>query len=771
MTERQQTRLPLLPLRDMCAMPHALVQFDIARKRTRAGLSRALENNGMAIICMQKDPLAENPKKEDLEAMGTAIHIRQCMPLGGEGSRVLAEVICRARIDACTEADGYYLAEAELLPDEEAELALETEARMRIVTKMLEEFAQENDKVAPQAVLAARHTREAGRFCDLVAEQVLVHAQDKQAVLNTLDTEARLELLCTLFTRERDIMRLEKRIRSNTQAAIEKRQKEYYLREQLRTIHEELGDGEAAEMDEYRKKIDALPLSEETRAAAKRELERLPSIGSMSPESGVIRTYLDTLLEMPWGVYAKDNSDIARARKILDRDHYGLEKVKERILEYIAVRRLTETPHGPILCLVGPPGVGKTSIAQSLARATGRPYVRAALGGVRDEAEIRGHRRTYIGAMCGTIASRLKLAGCMNPVFLLDELDKLSHDRQGDPAAALLEVLDAEQNSRFRDHYLDVELDLSRVLFIATANSAADIPPALHDRLEIITLEGYTEEEKCRIARKYLLPKQIDANGLSRGAVKLTDGALKEIIRAYTREAGVRTLERRIAALCRKAAVKAVEDGAAELKVQKKDLFDLLGPAVRRGGEQEKEAAVGRAVGLAWTAAGGELLPVEASVLTGKGRLELTGHLGDVMKESAQAAFSFVRSQAEELGLSAWEKKDVHVHVPAGAVPKDGPSAGITMAAAIASALSGRRLRNDIAMTGEITLRGRVMPIGGVRDKVLAAHRAGMRAVILPEENRADAALLPEDVREALPMYFVRRFDEVWELLQEGSHA
>ncbi|MDR7386789.1 MAG: endopeptidase La, partial [Armatimonadota bacterium] len=647
------------------------------------------------------------------------------------------------------------------------ERTLEIEALMRGVTSQFERYARLSRTVAPEAYMAVMNAEEPGKLADLVAQHLPLKTEERQRVLE-LDVTSRLEFISQVLAREINILDLERKIQNRVRKSMEKSQREYYLKEQMKAIQQELGekDERQAEVEEYRKKIEAANLPEPVKEKALEELGRLEKMPPMVAEAVVVRTYLDWILALPWSVRTEDRLDIPEARKILDEDHYGLEKAKERIVEYLAVRKLSPQSKGPILCFVGPPGVGKTSLGRSIARALGRKFVRISLGGVRDEAEIRGHRRTYVGALPGRIIQGMKTAGSKNPVFMLDEIDKLGMDFRGDPSAALLEALDPEQNHAFSDHYLELPFDLSEVMFICTANVLDTIPPALRDRMEVIRFPGYIEQEKLGIARHFLVPKQRKENGLAEFGLQITDAALRRIIREYTREAGVRNLEREIGTICRKVAtLVASGDPKAPKRVTAKMLHRFLGPPKFRYGLAEKQDEVGAATGLVWAETGGDIVTVEATLVKGNGKLVLTGQLGEVMKESANAAVSYVRSRSRRLGVDEdwYSKFDVHIHVPAGAQPKEGPSAGITMATALASALSGRPVRKDVAMTGEITLRGKVLPVGGLKEKVIAAHRAGIRTVILPKENERDMHEIPENVRRALRFRFVEHMDEVLE--------
>jgi ATP-dependent Lon protease len=641
----------------------------------------------------------------------------------------------------------------------------ETEALTRTAINQFEQWVKLSKKIPPETLVSVVVVEEPGRLTDLIASHLSLKIEDKQILLEAVSVNDRLERLCEILGREMEILELEKKIHVRVRKQMEKTQKEYYLREQLKAIQKELGekDERTAEVEEYRQRVKEQNLPKDVAEKINKEIDRLEKMPPMVAESGVIRTYLDWLLTLPWNIETEDRLDITVAEGILDEDHYGLEKVKERILEYLSIRKLTEKMKGPILCLVGPPGVGKTSLARSIARAMERKFVRVSLGGVRDEAEIRGHRRTYVGALPGRIIQGMRTVGSKNPVFLLDEIDKMSADFRGDPSSALLEVLDPEQNNSFSDHYVELPYDLSRVLWVVTANVMHNIPRPLLDRMEIITIAGYTEEEKIEIAKRYLIPKQTTDHGLSTKQISFSEGTIQKVIRDYTREAGVRSLERNIANLCRKVARKIVQNQGPVVKITAQNLHTFLGATKYRHAQAEETSQVGVATGLAWTEVGGDVLAVEISTMRGKGKLTLTGQLGDVMQESAQAGFSYIRSRAKDLGIEEdfHEKLDIHIHLPEGAIPKDGPSAGITMATAVASALTGKPVRSDIAMTGEITLRGRVLPVGGIKEKVLAAHRAGIRKVMLPKENKRDIDEIPANVKRSLEFILVEHMDQV----------
>ncbi|HOL52613.1 MAG TPA: endopeptidase La, partial [Bacillota bacterium] len=696
--------------------------------------------------------------------IGTVAEVKQLLKLPGGTIRVLVEGISRARIRRFLAHEPFFQVEVDQY-SEVFEKNSEIEALMRSLVYQFEQYVKLSKRIPPETVVTVVNLEDPGRLADIIASHLALRIEDKQNILEAVNIVQRLEKLCALVARELEIVELERKINIRVRKQMEKTQKEYYLREQMRAIQKKLGDRDdpSSEAAELRQKIEEANFPPEVLEKAVRELDRLESMPPMAAESVVVRNYLDWLLAVPWGVMTEDRLDIERAEAILDEDHWGLDKVKDRILEFLAVRQLSDELRGPILCLVGPPGVGKTSLGKSVARALNRNFVRFSLGGVRDEAEIRGHRRTYVGAMPGKIVQLIKQAGSMNPVILLDEIDKMSADFRGDPSSALLEVLDPEQNSEFGDHYMEVTVDLSNVLFITTANNLYSIPRPLQDRMEIITLPGYTEEDKVQIATHFLIRKQLSENGLSEENVVIQEDAVREIIRCYTRESGVRSLERQIGAICRKIAREVVAGAEGPFVVGRADLQEYLGVPQYHYGVADLDSKVGVAVGVAWTETGGDTLDIEVSAMKGSGKLILTGKLGDVMRESAQAGYTYVRSRARELGIPEdfYEKMDVHIHVPEGAIPKDGPSAGITMATALASALSGVPVRNDVAMTGEITLRGRVLPVGGLKEKTLAAHRAGIRTMIIPDDNKKDLEELPENVAGDMTFIEVSHMDEV----------
>jgi ATP-dependent Lon protease len=761
-------RIPCLPLRGLTVFPYMVLHFDVGRQKSIAALEEAMVNDQELLLVTQKDAKMDDPGFDDIYHVGTVSKIKQLLKLPGDTIRVLVEGLKRGRIVECISTDPYFEVEIEEIEENDPEPGnLEQEALMRSVLDIFEDYVKLGNRVSPDTLISVNAVEKPGQLADIIAANVLVKIEDKQSILEAFDPQDRLEKLYGILTREIQILEIERKINQRVKKQIDKLQREYYLREQLKAIQKELGekDGIGEEVEEYRRKIEEAQLPEEAYEKAMKELDRLYRMPPGSPEIGIIRTYLDWLVELPWNVETEDNTDIKKAAKILDEDHYGLEKVKERVLEYLAVHQLTQQMKGPILCFVGPPGVGKTSIARSIARALNRKFVRMSLGGVRDEAEIRGHRRTYVGAIPGRIIASIRQAGTKNPVFLFDEIDKMSSDFRGDPASAMLEVLDPEQNFAFRDHYLEVPFDLSKVMFLTTANTLETIPRPLLDRMEVIHISGYTEEEKLHIASRYLIPKQVKEHGLKEGSVQIPERAIRDIINYYTREAGVRNLERQIATICRKAARKILETGQQCVRITSGNLKHYLGVPIYRYEKAGQHDQAGIVTGLAWTAVGGETLLVEAIHMPGTGKLVLTGQLGDVMKESAQAGFSYIRAKARDFGIDPnfYNNTDIHVHIPEGAIPKDGPSAGITMTTAIISALTGIPARSDVAMTGEITLRGRVLPIGGLKEKVLAAHRAGITKVIIPAENEKDLKEIPENVKRKVKIVLVEHMDQVLE--------
>ena len=756
--------LALLPLKGTVVMPHQVAPLGVGRQKSLKALEAALGNEPRLImLAAQKQDDLEDPGAADIYPVGTVCRIIQVGKQPDGVLQVIVEGLVRGEIQSVVREDPYFEVQVLRRPDEQ-EKTLEIEALMRGVLAQFERFARYSRSIAPEQYAVVVQADEPGKLADLVAQHLPLKIEERQQLLE-MGPKDRLDLLAQVLTREVSILELERKIQNRVRKQMEKSQREYFLKEQMKAIQQELGESDErqSEVTEYKKKIEAANLPDHVKEKALEEVSRLEKMPPMVAEAVVVRTYLDWILAIPWSTRTDDRLDIAEAQSILDQDHYGLEKAKERIIEYLAVRKLAPTSKGPILCFVGPPGVGKTSLGRSIARALGRKFVRISLGGVRDEAEIRGHRRTYVGALPGRIVQGLKTAGTKNPVFMLDEIDKLGMDWRGDPSSALLEALDPEQNNAFSDHYLELPLDLSEVMFICTGNILDTVPPALRDRLEVIRFPGYIEEEKVKIAERFLMPKQLTANGLKPEHVVFTEDALKRVVREYTREAGVRNLEREIAGIFRKVATEVATGRAESVKVSIQNLHKFLGPPKFRYGLAEREDEVGTATGLIYTEMGGDIVSVEATLMRGDGKLTLTGQLGDVLKESGQAAVSYVRSRARRLGIDEefYQKYDVHIHIPAGAVPKDGPSAGITLATALASAVSGRPVRRDVAMTGEITLRGKVLPIGGVKEKVLAAHRAGVRTVILPKENEKDLNEIPANVRRKLRTVLVEHMDQV----------
>ncbi|WP_051533888.1 endopeptidase La [Desulfitibacter alkalitolerans] len=765
--------IPLLPLRGVLVFPYMVIHLDVGREKSISAIDEAMLTDREILLVMQKDAQTDEPAVEDIYHTGTIAEIKQLLKLPGGTIRVLVEGKARARIINFIENEDYLQVDAEEYP-EETTINPEVEALMRTLVDKFENYVKVSKKIPPEAVVSVVTVDEPNRLADVVAAHLTLKPNDKQLVLEKLVITDRLEFLCEIITKEMEILELERKINMRVRKQMEKTQKEYYLREQMKAIQKELGEKDdlKAETEELKEKIEKARMPKEAKEKALKELDRLEKMPPMVAEATVVRNYLDWMLSIPWHKQTKDRLDINRAQAILDEDHYGLEKVKDRIIEYLAIRQLAKKMKGPIICFVGPPGVGKTSLAKSIARALQRNFVRMSLGGVRDEAEIRGHRRTYVGAMPGRIVQGMKQAGTKNPVFLLDEIDKMSMDFRGDPSAALLEVLDPEQNSTFSDHYIEAAYDLSKVMFITTANVQYNIPRPLLDRMEIIYISGYTEEEKHKIASIYLLPKQLKEHGLTEQQLDISENGLRRVIREYTREAGVRNLEREIATICRKTARDIVAKKEESVKVTAQNVEKYLGVPRYRYGIAEKESEVGVSTGLAWTETGGDVLFVETTLYKGKGNLMLTGKLGDVMKESAYAAFSYIKSRAEKLGLdpTQFESQDIHIHVPEGAIPKDGPSAGITIATAMASTLSNKPVLKDLAMTGEITLRGRVLPVGGIKEKVIAAHRAGIRKVVLPKENEKNLEDVPQSVKRRMDFHLVGHMDEVLSLaLLEAS--
>lgn len=761
---KQTYALPTLPVRGLVVFPNTLVHFDVAREKSLMALENAMVNKQMAFVTMQTDPTIENPKASDIESVGTICKISQVVKMPNNTVRVLVEGIKRAKICEVLKTKPYFVSLVDEIEDDDYdEKTIESEALRRKLVEEFMNYRDYNNRVNSDFVLSLENTEDTSRLTDSIASNMPLKLSDKQKILDIFDTKVRAEFLLELLLREIQIAEVDTNIDRKVKKNIDKNQREYFLREQLKVIHEELGDDTEYELDEYKKKLDALDLPEKVAEKCEKELARLSKMSVNNPDANVIRTYLEWICDLPWNNYTKDTLKVSNAKEVLDRDHYGLKEVKERIMEYLAVKKITGSMAGPILCLVGPPGVGKTSIAKSIAESMGRSYARISLGGIRDEADIRGHRRTYIGSMPGRIITALKQAGTNNPLMLFDEIDKMASDYRGDPAAALLEVLDSEQNTKFRDHFMEVDFDLSNILFIATANTLDTIPSPLLDRMEIIELPGYTSEEKFQIAKKHLINKQLKKHGLTKKNVLINDGAIKGIISHYTKEAGVRTLERKIANVLRKSALKIVESPETQVKVTSKNLEEFLGKEIFLNDVTSKKDEIGVVTGLAWTQVGGDTLSVEVNIMEGSGNLELTGQLGDVMKESAKAAVSFVRSNCAKFSIDCdfYKNRDIHIHVPEGATPKDGPSAGITIATALVSALSGRCVNHKVAMTGEITIRGRVLPIGGLREKTLAAYQAGIKTVIIPYENQKDIDNLEDVVKENVEIIPVRNMNDV----------
>ncbi len=761
------TNLPMIVTRGLVIFPKTLTHFDMVRKKSIKALEQAMRDDQLAFLSMQTDILEEEPAPEAIEKVGTVCRVKQVVKMPNQMVRVLVEGLYRAKITDFISEKPYMSVLVEELssPDDETVSPLHLEALERRVISEFQAYCASNHKINPEMLAALEDMATPEELTDTIASNLQLKASDKQALLQTVSLSERMELLIRILMQETEILNIDQEIGQRVKRQMDQNQKEYMLREQMKAIQEELGDkdGVGLEIKEFKQKLRELRVPESVFKKCETELKRLSKMQFGNPEANVIRTYVSWICDLPWNQTTEENINLERAAKILDRDHFGLQKVKERILEYLAVKKITGTLAGPILCLVGPPGVGKTSIARSVAESLGRNYVRISLGGIRDEADIRGHRKTYIGAMPGRIMQAMKQAGSQNPLMLFDEIDKMASDYRGDPAAALLEVLDSEQNSKFRDHFLEVDFDLSDVLFIATANTLETVPRPLLDRMEVIELTGYTSEEKFQIAKKHLLPKQREKHGLSAANFKVSAGALHEMIDFYTKESGVRGLERTIAKLCRKADLAMAKEEASVVRVTEKNLSAYLGKRKYAFETIGKKDEVGVVTGLAWTQVGGDTLSVEVNVMPGSGKTELTGQLGDVMKESAKAAVSYVRANAEQLGIERdfYETKDIHIHVPEGATPKDGPSAGITIATALTSALSGRPANRKVAMTGEITLRGRVLPIGGLKEKTLAAYRAGIETVVIPAENEKDMDELEGVVKENLQIIPVHNMDEV----------
>jgi ATP-dependent Lon protease len=763
-------KLPMMPIRDMVIFPYMMTPFVVGRESSVRALEEALTGDRKIFLATQHDAGIDEPRPEDIYSVGTIGNIVQSVKMPDGNIKVLVEGLERAKAVEMNDSDGFFVATVRVA-NRQLEVNPQIETVMQRVTSLFEQYVKLQQSLNYETMIAAVRMDEPAKLSDTIAANLQLSIEEKQELLDIFDPSERLSRVADVLDIEIEKLNMDRSVQSRVKRQMERAQKEYYLNEKIKAIQKELGRGEKSEFDELRKKIDGAGMPKDVFDKAIQELKKLEAMPPMSAESTVSRNYLDWLLAVPWKKKSKETRSIDHAEKVLNADHYGLEKIKERILEFLAVRQLVKNPKGSILCFVGPPGVGKTSLGMSIAKATGRKFVRMSLGGVRDEAEIRGHRRTYIGALPGQIIQSMKKAGTKNPVFMLDEVDKMASDLRGDPASALLEVLDPEQNTSFQDHYLDVEYDLSQVLFVATANVLHTIPAPLQDRMEILRLHGYTEAEKLEIAKQYLVKKQRENTGLSDKNAVFSDPALVDIIRGYTREAGVRNLEREIGNVCRKVARRVVRNGAKHKEeITDTNLNDFLGVAKFRDSQLHETSEVGLVTGLAWTEVGGSILSTEVQVLDGKGKLTLTGQLGDVMQESAQAALSYIRSRAQHLGLPKdfYRNLDIHVHVPEGAIPKDGPSAGITIATALASALAKVRVRRDIAMTGEITLRGKVLPIGGLKEKLLAAHRAGIFEAILPRGNEKDLADLPENLRSVMKLHFVDQMDEVLKIALEG---
>ena len=764
-----QMELPLLPLRDVVVFPHMVIPLFVGRPKSIKALENAMEAGKNILLVAQKSAAKDEPSVEDLYSIGCVANILQMLKLPDGTIKVLVEGVQRARIDSVEDLRNLFVAKVTPVPVPEIDNN-EVEAMRRAIIAQFDQYVKLNKKIPPEILTSLAGIEEPGRLADTIAAHLPLKLEQKQEVLEMFDTGERLEKLLSQLETELDILQVEKRIRGRVKRQMEKSQREYYLNEQVKAIQKELGEGEeGADLEEMDKKIKSSGMPKDAMAKAQAEFKKLRLMSPMSAEATVVRNYIETLIGLPWKKKSRVSKDLAEAEKVLDKDHYGLERVKERILEYLAVQQRVDKVKAPILCLVGPPGVGKTSLGQSIAKATNRKFVRMALGGVRDEAEIRGHRRTYIGSMPGKILQNMSKVAVKNPLFLLDEVDKLGMDFRGDPSSALLEVLDPEQNHTFQDHYVEVDFDLSDVMFVATANTL-NIPPALLDRMEVIRLSGYTEDEKVNISQRYLLPKQMKNNGLKRDELSVTEEALRDVCRYYTREAGVRSLEREISKMCRKVVKSLVlKKRSSKIVINAKNLDKYLGVRKYSFGIAEKENQVGQVTGLAWTEVGGELLTVEAVALPGKGKVMTTGKLGEVMQESIQAALSVVRKRSRSLGIDEdfYQKSDIHIHLPEGAIPKDGPSAGIAISTALVSVLTGIPVRCDVAMTGEITLRGEVLPIGGLKEKLLAAVRGGIRTALIPEENVKDLADIPDNIKNALEIVPVKWIDRVLELALE----
>lgn len=767
MSQRSQLTIPVLPLRGMVVYPAVVMHLDVGRKPSVEALEMAMIQKREILLISQKESAIKEPNQDDLYTIGTVAYVKQMLKLPNGTIRVLVEGIARAKVIDYKQAEPYMFAEAEILTDDQVTDEPKRVALIRMLLEQFKKYVGLSKKLSTETYSSVMDIDDLSRLTDVITSHLPLKLAVKQQLLEMTVIEDRAQQLVELISNEQEVLRLEQKIGRRVKKSIEQTQKEYYLREQMKAIQKELGDkdGKSGEIADLQEKIEQSGMPERMLKIADKELNRYERIPQTSAESSVIRNYLDWLISLPWTEETEDHLEINKATDILNQDHYGLEKVKERVLEHLAVQQLTNSLQGPILCLVGPPGVGKTSLAKSIASAVNRRFVRMSLGGVRDESEIRGHRRTYVGAMPGRIIQGMKKAATINPVILLDEIDKMANDFRGDPAAAMLEVLDPEQNNQFSDHFIEEPYDLSNVMFIATANTLQTIPAPLLDRMEIISIAGYTEMEKQHIAKEHLIPKQLKAHGLTKGQLQIRDEAIIQLIRRYSREAGVRQLERQIAALCRKATKLYVSEEKKRIIITKKQVENLLGKPIYRYGMMETEDQIGAATGLAYTAAGGDTLSIEVSIVPGKGKLALTGKLGDVMKESAQAALSYIRSRTDELSIDPdfYQNHDIHIHVPEGATPKDGPSAGITIATALVSSLTNRPVKKEVGMTGEITLRGRVLPIGGLKEKTLSAHRAGLTTIILPKDNEKDLEDIPKSVRETLTFISVSHLDQVLE--------
>lgn len=768
---------PLLPLRGLLVLPGMLVNVDVGREKSMAAVRAVMDTDKKIILAAQRDANRSDITTADIYGWGVVAEVKQQLQLPSGAMRILVEGAQRVQLSDVTEVhqndSDFFIGQGSIMASYAGD-PTEEEALRRLLLDAFEQWVLVTKKINAEVVQAFKSQPDTGRVADMMCGYLPISIEEKEKVLETTDVNVRLRYLYELLTREQEIAKVAKSISQQVHDQVEQNQKEYYLREQIKAISKELGEAEdvQSEIAEYKRQIAELKLPEDVEAKLNKEFNRLIKMPPMTPEGAVIRSYIDALLSLPWGKFTEDNFDLKLAQKTLDADHYGLKKVKERILEYLAVRALSKSTRGPILCLVGPPGVGKTSLAFSVAKAIGRNFTRVSLGGIRDEAEIRGHRRTYIGSMPGRIIHGMQVAGCMNPVFLLDEVDKMAADFRGDPASALLEVLDPEQNHSFSDHFIEFPFDLSNVFWIVTANTVETIPPALRDRMEIIQLSSYTDEEKVKIAQLHLLPKEIKLNGLENYKVSLSEKAIRRVIHDYTREAGVRNLERKLAGVCRKIAYIIVQGKKKSAQVTEKNLEKYLGKVLFMDDDISLEPSVGTCNGLAWTSVGGELLKVEVLAFKGKGNLTLTGQLGDVMKESAQAGYTYIRSRAKILGLEEnfGETMDLHIHLPEGAVPKDGPSAGVTMVTAMVSALTGKRVKGKLAMTGEITLSGKVWPVGGIKEKMLAAYRYGVKTVLLPKRNLQDLDELPDNVRKAMEFIPVEHLDDVLAVALEEAH-